>query len=174
MPTLFQTLRSRWFAVLMQVGLWLLLILAIRTLGGTAPRFAITKSPPAPPPPLIPLKRIETAFDTSPWPRELTGTNSINPFFTKHFIPPVPPPPPPPTTRKVELTYHGFYQTGDSPKFAWIRVGDTLTVAAPGGKAVANLFVANITMQSLLLTNPAAQTNLLLLNAKKEVEVPIQ
>ena len=35
-------------------------------------------------------------------------------------------------------------------------------------------FAADATMQTLLLTNPAAGTNLLTLNAKKEVEVPIR
>ena len=38
----------------------------------------------------------------------------------------------------------------------------------------ANLFVADATMQNLTLTNSAAQTNILVLNTKKPLEVPIQ
>jgi hypothetical protein len=166
-----QTLRSRWLAVLMHAGLWVLLLLAFTGLGGRGPRFseagayaARLRSP-------IPVERIRTLFEPGTAPQGPNTTNLASAFFTRHFMPPVLPPP---TTRKVELTYRGFYQTAEGPKIALLNVGDTLVTGAPGAKAVANLFIADITWQALTLTNPAAQTNLLQLSTKKEVEVPIQ
>ena len=43
-----------------------------------------------------------------------------------------------------------------------------------GAKVVSNLFVAQATMQTLTLTNPAALTNILSVNTKKEIEIPIR
>ena len=163
-------LRSRWFAVLVHAGLWGLLVLTLAALGGRAPRFseAITHAPP--PPDLIPTLRIQKLFSAVAPSLSLSDTNLANPFFTRHFLPPVVPPP---TTRKVELTYHGFYNTTDGPKTALVKVDEALTPVAAGGKAVANLFVAEVSWQLLILTNAAGQTNLLPLSTKKVFEVPI-
>ena len=54
-----------------------------------------------------------------------------------------------------------------------VKLADAFLDTLVGAKITANLFAAEATMQSLTLTNPAAQTNLLLLNTKKEIEVPI-
>lgn len=168
---LIQTLRSRWFAGLIHIGLWFLVVLALAGLGGRGPKFAETTTPSPSPRSPIPIERIQTLFDAGIALRSLNATNLVSPFFTRHFMPPVLPPP---TTRKVELTYRGFYQASDGPMNAMLSVGDALVVGPPGYKAVANLFIADITWQALTLTNPAAQTNLLKLSTKKEVEVPIQ
>jgi hypothetical protein len=53
-------------------------------------------------------------------------------------------------------------------------VGDLFVVAVIGAPITTNLFVADASLQSLLLTNHVAQTNLLPLNVKKEIEVPIK
>lgn len=165
-----QTLRSRWFAVLVHAGLWGLLVLALASLGGRGPRFAEATTYSGPLHNPIPVERIQTLFEAGTEAPRLNATNRMNPFFTRYFLPPVLPAP---TTRKVELTYHGFYQTADGPKTVMLSVGDVLVVGGPGAQAVANLFIADITWQTLTLTNPAAQTNLLPLSTKKAVEVPI-
>jgi hypothetical protein len=84
-----------------------------------------------------------------------------------------------PTTRKFELTYQGFYGGGDRPKYtvvkiADVKLGDSFVVSPLGGKVISNVFVADASFQALVLTNTTAQTNILLLNVKKEIEVPIQ
>jgi hypothetical protein len=163
-------LRSRWFALLVHTGLWGLLVLTLAALGGRAPRFSEATTHAPPPPELIPTKRIQTLFSAAVPGSSLADTNLANPFFTRHFQPPVVPPP---TTRKVELTYHGFFIAVNGPKTALVKVDETLTPVAAGGKAVANLFVADVSWQLLILTNAAGQTNLLPLNTKKAVEVPI-
>ena len=47
-------------------------------------------------------------------------------------------------------------------------------VARIGAKIAANLFIADATIHALTLTNLAAQTNIVPLNAKQEITVPIQ
>jgi hypothetical protein len=47
-------------------------------------------------------------------------------------------------------------------------------VAPVGERALSNLFVASATLQEMVLTNNTGQTNLLPLNKKQPVEVPIK
>jgi hypothetical protein len=163
-------LRSRWFAALVHAGLWTLLVLALAALGGRAPFFTASQTPSAPPADPIPTGIIQRLFGLRPPLATLNDTNFANPFFTRHFEPPVVPPP---TTRKVELTYHGFYQTTDGPLTALVRVGDNIIPVLVGGRAVADLAIADMSVQMLTLTNAAAKTNLLPLNLKKDVDVPL-
>jgi hypothetical protein len=170
MPSLLrQTLRNRWFALSMHLGLWLLLYLAVIGLGGKTPDYhpSATYSPPPQVP--VPIGKLETLFSFAQFPKGPAGTNLSNPFFTSYFVPPSLPAP---TTRKIELTYQGFYQAGDGPKHAVVKVADLYVDAALGWTVASNVFVADATMQTLVLTNLSAQTNLLPLNVKKEIEVP--
>jgi len=164
-------LRSRWLAACVHAGLWLLLYLAVTNLGGRAFDFRETDSSSNPVQSPVPVARLELLFSPEVWPKGIEDTNALNAFFTRHFIPPQAPPP---TTRTIEVTYQGFYQTGDGPKQAVFKLGDAFTAAPVGAKVAASLFVAEATMQALTLTNQAAQTNIVPLNVKKEIVVPIQ
>lgn len=163
-------LRSRWFAALIHVGLWLLLILALAALGGRTPRFSAATTPGAASPDPVPTGIIQRLFSARLPLDKLNATNLSNPFFTRHFEPPVVPAP---TTRKVELTYHGFYQTTDGPMTALLKVGENIVPVAVGARALADLFVADISFPTLVLTNAASLTNALPLNTKKVVDVPL-
>jgi hypothetical protein len=167
-------LRRRWFVVSVHAALWLLLYCAVVRLGGKTPDFHDAVGLLVPTHSALPAARLEALFTPAAWPKTLSDTNSLNPFFTRHFTPSPAPPAPPPTTRKIELTYQGFYETEGGPKNAIVKLGDSFLVAPMGSKLTANLYAAQASMQSLILTNPAAQTNILSLNAKKEVEVPVQ
>lgn len=166
-------LRSRWLAWGVHLGLWLLLYLAVIHTGGKTPE--LTEASASVPAALVvvPVGRIDSLFTPGQWPTPLARTKGINPFFTSHFVPPSVPTPPAPTTKKIDATYQGFFQTGDSPKQAIVKIGDAFVVACIGAAVVTNHFVAEATMQNLILTN-AAQTNTLLLNVKRELEVPIK
>ena len=171
-PIIKTTLRSRWFVICMHASLWLLVYLALTNLGGKVPDLrdadAVTTLPQNP----VPVAGLERLLSTESWPKSLTDTNRLNPFFTPYFIPPAPPPPP--TTRKIDVTYQGFYQTGADSKHVIYKLGETFLVAPIGARIATNIFIAEVTMQALTLTNLAAQTNILPLNVKQEIVVPIQ
>ncbi len=171
-----QTLRNRWVVYGLHGGLWLLLYLVVVNLGGQPPGFqdAATRVPNQQP--LPPLTQLAGLFAATNSPtNRFQDVTLMNPFVTRHFVPaPAPAPPPPPTTRKIELTYLGFYQAEGGQQQTMIQLTNSFLVTPIGGKVVSNLFVSTVTMQSLTLTNTLAQTNVLPVNVKKIVEVPLQ
>lgn len=173
-PLIAQTLRSRWLAGLIHAGLWLLLYLATRSLEGTAPAFRdqATAAPPARIP--SPVAKLERFFVANTWPDITVGSNSVSAFATRHFIPPPAPAPPAPTTRKIDLTYQGFYFTEEGSKHVMVKMGEAFLVVPEGTKLTANLHAAQAAVMSLILTNDAGGTNLLPLNKQQDVEIPIK
>jgi hypothetical protein len=171
---LMQAMRSRWFAIGVHVSLWCVLYLAVTHLGGKTPDFRIAETSSTATPGPVPVAKMDALFASAQWPIPQGGANNLNPFFTRYFVPAPSPAPPTPTTRKIEVTYQGFYQAGDDMKHAVVKVADVFVVASIGASITTNLFVADANLQNLMLTNLAAQTNVLLLNAKKEIEVPIK
>jgi hypothetical protein len=169
---LMQTMRSRWFAIAVHLGLWCVFYLAVTHLGGKTPQFRVAESGTVPALNPVPVAKMDSLFGADQLPQ--AQTNMVNPFFTKFFVPAPSPQPPVPTTRKIEVTYQGFYEAGDDMKHAVVKVGGDFVVASIGAPIATNLFVADATLQNLMLTNLTAQTNLLLLNAKKEIEIPIK
>lgn len=173
-----ETLRSRWFSGCVHAGLWLLLVLILTSIGGKRPAFRETRPDPASVIAPVPVAKLEHLFAPTAVPAaKVDGwTASQNPFDTVYFIPQTTPPAPAPTTRMISLTYHGFYQTGASAKHALIRFGDALVSVAVGNSVATNLIVATVTATNLTLTNAtvAGQTNVLVLNTKKEIEIPIK
>jgi hypothetical protein len=174
-PIITRALRSRWCVVGLHAAFWFLLYLAVTNLGGKAPDFReadAVGNPPQSPAPVAALARLSSQGLR---PQALSDTNALNPFVTRYFVPPAPPaPPPPPTTRKIEVTYQGFYQTGEGLRQTIFRLGDAYVVAPIGARVATNLFIAAATMQAMTLTNLQAQTNIVPLNAKREIVVPIQ
>jgi hypothetical protein len=170
-PAIAKVMRSRSLTAGVHAGLWLLLCLAVTHLGGKAFDSHEVNSATTPPQSPVPVARLGSLFSPGGWPKTLAETNALNPFATRHFMPVQTPPP---TTRKIEVTYQGFYQTGDGPKHAILKLGDAFLAAPIGARVTTNLFVGEATVQALTLTNQAAQTNLLPVNVKKEIEVPIQ
>jgi len=166
-----QTLKSRWFTTMVHLGLWTLLVLAlIKLRGGTSPYLeTATHAFPIQSP--VPVARLEHLFDAVPAPQPPTAAGAPSSFATAYFVPP---PPPPPTTRKVGITYLGFYQTGNDPRRVFLKMDEALFVSSIGDQIATNLFVAEAVTQSLALTNSAAQTNVIKLNEKKVIEVPIR
>jgi hypothetical protein len=168
------TLRSRSFAVGVHAALWVLLLLVIIKVGGKAPDFREAESSSAAPQNLAPIAKLGSLFEPAQWPAPLANSEGSGPFFTRYFVPVASPAPPPPTTRKIEVSYQGYYQTSDGPKNAIIKVADAFMVIPVGGAVATNFFIGDATMQSLTLTNPSAQPTILPLNSKKEIEVPIK
>ena len=168
------TLRSRSFAVLVLLGFCLLLYLAARSSGGKAPAYRDSVPLPTPAQSPAPVAKLGNLFAPAIWPKMLVDTTLPTPFFTTHFIPAPTPTAPAPTTRKIEITYLGYYESAGSPKHVIVKLADKFVTQPVGGNVSTNWLVAQATMNLLTLTNVAAETNLLPLNAKKEIEVPIQ
>lgn len=170
-----QLVRSRWFTVGVHAALWILLYLAVAQLGGKAPPYRDTGSLSSPPQTIAPVAKLEAVFVAASQLKPVTNTGPANPFLTRYFVPPpTPAPAPPPTTRKIEVTYQGFYQTTNGPKFAVLKVAEGLMAVRIGGLVATNVYLAQASLTNVILTNPAAQTNILPLNTKKEIEVPIR
>ena len=174
MSALAQILRSRWFAITVHLGLWAILYVAVTRIGGALPDIHLAETTTAPNPNPVPAQAMATLFSSGQWPSLKAGSNLANPFFTTYFVPPPSPTPPPPTTVKVEVTYQGFYEAGDTVKHIVTKVGELFVVAVIGAPITTNLFIADASLQSLLLTNHVAQTNLVPLNSKREIEVPLK
>lgn len=168
-----ETLRSRWFSGGLHVGLWLLLGLVVAGLGGRRPQFGETDADPLAVQKPVPVAKLETLFAPDNWPKHVVDAASENAFATLHFKPPVVPVPPP-TTRRVELTYQGFYQSSDGPQRTLLKLGDALVAVPVGGVVVTNLWVADAGFKTLTLTNSAGQTNVLAVNTAQTVEVPLK
>ncbi len=170
-----QILRNRWFILGVHAALWLLLYLGIANLRGRAPAFRQAESPPPPTQSALPVLKLEPLFASGQVAQSIcTPTNANNPFFSRYFVPPAPPAPPPPTTRKIEVTYQGFYQTAEGPKHAVLNLAGGLMVVRVGALLATNVYVADASLQSVVLTNTTAQTNTLTINSKTEIEVPIR
>jgi hypothetical protein len=168
-----ETLRSRWFSAGLHAGLWLLLLLLVAGLGGRRPQFSATDGDPQPAPKPVPVAKMVGLFAPDNWPKQVVDPASENAFATLHFKPPVVPKPPP-TTRRVELTYQGFYQSAAGPQTTLLRLGKDLVSVPVGGVVVSNLWVAGAEFKTLSLTNSAGQTNVLAVNVKQDVEVPLK
>jgi hypothetical protein len=168
-----ETLRSRWFSAGLHAGLWLLLVLVVAGLGGRRPQFSETDADPLTVQKPVPVAKMVGLFAPGNWPDHVVDPDSQNAFATLHFKPPIVPTPPP-TTRRVELTYQGYYQSGDGPQRILMRLGKDMVSVPVGGVVVSNLWVASAEFKSLSLTNSAGQTNVLAVNVKQDVEVPLK
>jgi hypothetical protein len=166
-------MRTRWFAGCLHAAAWVLLCLALAHLGGTTPAFSERDSASSPHCP-VPTAKLDSLFAPGIWPAFPAQTNRMNLFASTYFAPDALAPGKPPTSRKIELTYLGFYQSVDGPKRAMVKLGNGFITSPLGSKLASNLFVAQLTMQTMTLTNPAAQTNLLSVNTRKEIEVPLK
>ena len=177
-----ETLRSRWFSGCVHAALWLLLFRVVTDIGGKQPAFQEARPDPSAVFAPVPVAKLEKLFVTSKPSASLAPVSGKddgwvagqNPFDTTHFIPQTTPPPPAPTTRIISLTYQGFYQTGEGQKQTIFRLGDAYVVAPIGARVATNLFIAEVTMQAMTLTNLEKQTNIVPLNVKREIVVPIQ
>jgi hypothetical protein len=156
--------------VFVHLCLWVMLYLGAVGIGGKTPEFHESDSFSSPAESPAPVARLDQLFAPDAWPRWPGESSGTSAFYTRHFLPAIPLPP---TVRKFDLTYQGFYQSGENPKQTMIRLGDAFLITPVGGRVISNLFVAEATMQTLTLTNLAAKTNILALNQKKEVEVPL-
>jgi hypothetical protein len=158
-------------AAVVAVGL-LVSILLVRDLGGDLPglpRF----TPSTPPATLGPTDdRLKELFAPETLARLTPATNLPPPFVTAFFQPP--PPPPAKKTRKVTLTYHGFFETADGEIRAVVGVGGAPTLLSLGTPVVSDLMISNIQRLELTLRRAVTQEVIVPFRGSTEVEVPVE
>ncbi len=169
-----QTIHRRLFTLSLHAGLWLLLALVLWALRGSALRFHETEVAAAAGRVALPVTRLAALFASETSAVFGGDTNRLSPFATRHFTPAARAAAPPPTTRKVELIYQGFYQTGGQPQRIFIQMDGKMVVSPLGGNLAPGLFIAETALRTLTLTNSAGQTNVLKLNTKTNLEVPVK
>lgn len=101
-------------------------------------------------------------------------TNASNPFFTLAIQPPPPPKPPapPPSTRKIDVTYRGFFETSAGVRRAVVQVADQQVLAGRGDKVVGDYLAGEIELRHLNLTNAAGQSVRFEFAKTQPLEVP--
>ena len=170
-PVITKALRNRWFVVGVHAGLWFLLYVTLTHLGGKAPDFREADAVANPPQSPAPVAGLERLFLPGIWPKTLVQTNLLNPFYTTYFDLP---PPPPPTTRKINVAYNGFSQINEGIKQVGYKLDNVFNIAPIGTQIATELFIADATIQTLMLTNVAAQTNIIGWNTNKDIIIPIK
>jgi hypothetical protein len=168
-------LKSRSLSMGVHAALWMLLIFGLTSFHGTTPYFHDTDVLRGQPQVLPPVTNLAELYSTQMVQAKITKQDVTSPFYTRYFVPaPAPGPPPPPTTRKIEITYLGYYKTTGSTTRAMVRMIDTLVEIPVGSQLVTNLSISAANIQALVLTNNAGLTNLLPMNVKTIVEVPLK
>lgn len=101
-------------------------------------------------------------------------TNAGNPFFTLAIrpTPPPQPPPPPPATKKVDLTYRGFFETSAGVRKALVQVADKQVLAGVGEPVVSEYTVLSIGLGQLALTNKSGAAVQLPFRTNQSLEIP--
>jgi hypothetical protein len=172
-PSLTTILGNRVLTLSVHVLLWALLYLTVLGLRGSAPPYRESTAASEPARNLKPVVGLHRLYSAAA-PPVPADTNVMNAFYTRYFMPSPIPAPPSPTTRKIELVYQGFYEAGPGPKQVVVKMGERILISPIGSRLIANLYAAQATITSLVLTNPAAATNMLSLSIGKQIEVPIQ
>lgn len=165
--------RDLGLTVLLVLSAALLLYLVVRDFGTGMPELPRAGAAGVSPATRLPAREFQGLFGTDRVPALQVPTNQLGAFYTLYFQPPPKPQPPPPTTRRVEMTYLGYFEAGGKPRSAIVRLGDAQAIVPVGSNLVANVSVNAIELRTLVLTNTAGVTNWILFNVKTNLEVPI-
>lgn len=176
-----ETSRHYWTAASVTVGCLVLTVAGLLTLPGTMPTLAPIAADSGPLLDFVTPERVAQWFDPVELARLANTTDADNPFFTHHFDPPPPPPPPPPdpppppppTTRMAPMLFQGTVRTSEERLLAYLRIEERLLILTNGAPVLADVGIARISPQQVVLTNSAGRTNILLFRVPAEVEVPI-
>lgn len=119
-------------------------------------------------------EKVQAWFSPEELARPVTQERTENPFFTRHFEPPPQPAPPPPaTTRQVDLLFQGIIRSSRERPHAFIHAEGKTHIVTNGAPLLADLFVARIAPEQVVLTNLDGRTNVLAFRKPEKVEVPV-
>ena len=162
--------KDRWLAVLFLVGILSLIVLVLAQYRIGLPEFPEASAGRTPRTSGVPVDRIQALFAT---PSTNPGTllaDEANPFYTTFFAPK---PAAPPATRKIALTYQGFYETANGERRAFMKSDEALLVGGVESNVIGNLVIEDIQLRTLRLRGGTAGSNVLEFNAAREIEIPL-
>lgn len=166
--------RNYWMAVTVTLGA---IALGTASLMSVPDRIPALKPIPEDQGPVLDFvapEKVEAWFSPKELARPVTQAGAENPFFTRHFEPPPQPAPPPPaTTRQAELLFQGIIRSSQERPHAFIRAEGKTHILTNGAPLLADLFVARISLEQVVLTNLAGRTNVLVFRQPVKVEVPV-
>lgn len=169
--------KHRWVAISAMGGLLLLLVLTLWNWGDEVPERPVVKERRSEPWPAVSVEGVQKLFSVDAVTPALSLVHGPSPFYTTYFQPPPAPKPAdpaPPTTRQVELVYQGFYEMSMSQRKAFLKMDGRSQVTSIGTPVAGGFAVHAIDFGTLTLTNAAGETNVLLFNEPKTLEIPVQ
>ena len=151
---------SRWIIPLAGVATLLMLYLMVLELTKGMPKLTVIH-PAAARKEDIPLNEIELLAGASYWTGPLEAMSTL------------PPAVPAATTKKVSLTYQGFFETADGLKLAFVKLADSQVIGTNGAPVVVDYVIAEFDLKTITIRN-ATRTNVLNFNIPTEIEVPLK
>ncbi|MCB1125383.1 MAG: hypothetical protein KDM81_02730 [Verrucomicrobiae bacterium] len=161
-------------AVLVTLGSVALAVASLRSVPDKVPQLEAIPEDQGPVLDFVAPEKIQAWFSPKELARPAVQTNSENPFFTRYFEPPPKPAPPPPaTTRQTSLLFQGMIRSSQERPYAFIVADGKTLIVTNGAPLVADLAVARIELDQVVLTNVAGLTNILPFRKPAQVEVPL-
>ncbi len=151
---------SRWIIPLAGAATLLMLFLVVLGLSKGMPKLIVIHPAPVREE-NIPLAQIEQLVGASFWTGPLEAMSTL------------PPAAPAATTKKVSLTYQGFFETADGRKLAYVKVADRQVIGTNGAPIEADFKIAEFDLKTLTIRS-ATRTNSLSFNTPTEIEVPLK
>ncbi len=155
--------------------LGLLVFLLVRDLGGQLPTLPRLTPPTTSSQITLTNERLVEIFAPAALLAVAPAPHLPAAFATAYFQPPPPPPPPNPDvkkTRKVALTYNGYFETSAGEKRVFVGVGGATAMLPFGAAVISDLMISNIQRTQLTLMRSGTQAVAVPFRGSTEVEVP--
>jgi hypothetical protein len=159
--------RGFWLSALMLAALVLLVAVTGLNLGGGMPALPRLPGGEQPRWDWLEANRLAGWFSVSNAARFSATADGVNPFFTDYFKPPAPP-----QTKKVQVGYLGSFTSSRGERHAFVQLGEQTLVLTNGANVVADYYIREIEISSLILTNAAGQTNRVEFRSQAALQVP--
>lgn len=169
-----ESTRNYWMAVIVTLGSVALAIAGLKRVPDKIPELEAIPADQGPVLDFVAPDKVQAWFSPEELARPVVQTNTENPFFTRYFDPPpAPAPPPPATTRQASLLFQGIIRSSQERPYAFIIADGKTHIVTNGAPLIADLAVARIELDQVVLTNLSGGTNVLAFRKPAQVEVPL-
>jgi hypothetical protein len=170
-----ESTRNYWMAVLVTFGSIALAIAGLRSVPDRIPELDPIPEDQGPVLDFVAPEKVQAWFSPEELARPVVQEDSENPFFTRYFEPPPQPKPPPPaTTRQASLLFQGMIRSSRERPYAFIVADGKTHILTNGAPLIADLAVARIELEQVVLTNVNGGTNILTFRKPAQITVPLE